>query len=131
MAVWITQLVVHKDMRSKGLATEILSKSWTRDNIAWGLVSSHPHAVRALERAVQRICIPQIISKYATDLIKDCEIPYILNCEISITGSQSVIHSKFFVDHNEVNELLKKEKNWGLGKIDEGDEFFAFVFKYQ
>jgi GNAT superfamily N-acetyltransferase len=128
-AVWVTQLVVRKDMRSKGIATEMLAKVWTKDNVAWGLVSSHPHTVRALERATQRICVPQIINKHAELLMKASEIPYIQGCKFTITESQSVMHTNYFTDHTEVNDYLCKEKTWGLGKLEDGDEFFAFTFK--
>jgi GNAT superfamily N-acetyltransferase len=127
VAAWVTQLVVRKDMRSKGIATELFAKVWTKDNIAWGLVTSHPHAVRALERATGKVCVPQIMSKHAETLMKASEIPYIQNCKVTITGTQSIIHSNFFVDHKEVNEFLKNEENWRLGALEEGDEFFALV----
>jgi len=128
-AAWVTQLVVHKEYRSKGIAKQLLSKTWSPENLAWGLVTSHPHAVRALEAATSRLCIPQIISKYAPVLMKATKIPYIQNCETTITGTQSVIHSEFFVDHSEVNELVKKDEKWSLATLADGDEFFAFTFK--
>lgn len=69
-AAWITQLVVRKDMRHKGLVTELIAKAWKKDALAWGLMTSHPYAVRALESATRRKCDPRIISLHAKDLIK-------------------------------------------------------------
>jgi len=74
-AVWVTQLVVQKYMRRLGLATELLSKAWTRDAIAWGLVTSHPHSVKALERATQRKCNPLQMAIHARQLIEASDIP--------------------------------------------------------
>ena len=125
----MTQLVVRKDVRTKGIATELFAKVLTKDDVAWGLVSSHPYAVRALERATGKVCVPQIMRKHAESLQKASEIPYVQDCSVTITETKSIIHTNYFVDHKEVNELLKNEANWTLGTLEEGDEFFAFTFK--
>jgi hypothetical protein len=117
-------------MRHRGLATELVAKAWTKDALAWGLMTSHPYAVRALESATQRKCDPQTISIYAKDLVKASGIPYFQKCQISINENHSLIHSEFFIDHTEVNEILASLKSeWRLGTLGEGDEFFAFTFK--
>ncbi|KAI6194888.1 N-acetyltransferase domain-containing protein [Aphelenchoides besseyi] len=129
-AVWITQLVVRKDMRHKGLATELVARAWKKDAMAWGLMTSHPYSVRALESARQLKCDPQLISLYAKDLIKASGIPFFQECKISTAENRSVIHSKFFVDHTNVNAIVASlGSEWKLGALEEGDEFFAFTFK--
>lgn len=130
-AVWITQLVVREDMRNRGLATELIAKAWTKDVLAWGLMTSHPYSIRALERATQRKCDPKTISHYAKDLVKASEIPFFQECKITINENTSLIHSEYFIDHTNVNAIVASQKDWKLGTLGEGDEFFAFTFKNQ
>ncbi|KAI1703885.1 hypothetical protein DdX_14628 [Ditylenchus destructor] len=127
-AVWISQLVVREDMRRRGVATELICKSWTRDVVAWGLATSNPYSIRALERASQRRCDPEAISKHAKDLVSASGIPAFQNCKLSIDSEKSLIHCDFFVDHTNVNKAIAAEQNWTLGLLDEGDEFLAFCF---
>jgi len=91
-------------------------------------VSSHPHAVRALERAKSKSCDPKEISKHAESLITASGITYVQGCPLVLSADCSVINTHFFVDHTEVNELLNKESDWKLGPLNDGEEFFAFVF---
>jgi GNAT superfamily N-acetyltransferase len=50
--LWITQLVVRSDFRRKGVATRML-KSLVKDgDEIFGVLSSHPAALKALSRAV-------------------------------------------------------------------------------
>lgn len=117
-------------MRHRGLATALIARAGEKSTLAWGLMSSHPYAVRALESATQRKCDPRMISTYAKDLIIASGIPHFQKCQIDIKESRSLIHSNFFVDHTEVNEIVVRLGNeWKLGTLGEGDEFFAFTFK--
>lgn len=47
LVCWITQLVVHRDYRRRGLATGLLSQLKNRDYHVYGLMSSHPAACLA------------------------------------------------------------------------------------
>ncbi|KAI9091710.1 hypothetical protein DFS34DRAFT_634618 [Phlyctochytrium arcticum] len=53
-AVWITQLVVHSAYRNKEVATHLVTLALSKQDVCAGLVSSHPYAVRALERATKQ-----------------------------------------------------------------------------
>lgn len=65
------------------------------------------------------------------DMVKSSRVPYLQNCSFSINSEQSLAHTKFYVDHREVNELVKNEgKQWRLGIINEGDEFLAITFAF-
>ena len=48
---WITQLVVHKDYRERGLATGLLSVLREDDDDIYGVMSSHPAACLAAAKA--------------------------------------------------------------------------------
>jgi hypothetical protein len=125
-ASWITQLVVHEKYRSNGIATR-LCRLVCENSIACGLASSHPFAVRALESASEQLCLPQLIKKHANDLAIASGVPYLQGYELKVTEHQSIIDTKFFVEHNIVNSLVVNDCLWSLGLLEEGEEFFAFV----
>lgn len=38
------------------------------------------------------------------------------------------IDTQFYTDHTVVHELVKAQKNWTLRDLEDGKEFFAFMF---
>jgi hypothetical protein len=126
---WITQLVVHSSYRSQGIASTLCRMAWDiQADFACGLVTSHPHAVRALERATQRRCDPAVIQQHAEGLIEASGIPYLRGCSLPRPGESCAISTGFFVDHTEVNQLLGRMRGWRLGSLLDGEEFFAATF---
>lgn len=68
---WITQLVVHQDYRQHGIGKELLFSFWGFSNhYAWGIMSSNPYAIRALEKATYRRVQPSIIKNKEIGLKK-------------------------------------------------------------
>eukprot|EP00026_Physarum_polycephalum_P015177 Phypoly_transcript_15801.p1 GENE.Phypoly_transcript_15801~~Phypoly_transcript_15801.p1 ORF type:complete len:228 (+),score=21.34 Phypoly_transcript_15801:116-799(+) len=131
IASWITQLVVHSAHRSKGIATQLCSLVWQRDNVAWGLITSHPYAVRALEHATGKKCDPVVIALHAAALVDASGVPYVQGKHLRSSADESVIETDFHVDHTEVDALVAQIPAWRLGKLNVGDEYFAFTFKTQ
>lgn len=136
---WVTQLVVHSDYRNQGIAKNILFSIWgfSTDDV-WGIVSSNPYAIRALEKATRRRATPVRIKKNLTRLrrIGKEYVPYINdNTEVMVDENHSQINTNFFVSHEETQQRLKNviSENipWLLGMLDEGWEWFAFTFKDQ
>lgn len=126
---WITQLVVHSSYRSQGIASALCRRAWDiQADFACGLVTSHPHAVRALERATQRRCDPALIQQHAEGLVEASGIPYLRGCGLPRPGESCAINTCFFVDHTEVNQLLGCMRGWRLGSLLDGEEFFAATF---
>nr|VFK50133.1 MAG: Methyltransferase domain-containing protein [Candidatus Kentron sp. TUN]VFK51151.1 MAG: Methyltransferase domain-containing protein [Candidatus Kentron sp. TUN]VFK57334.1 MAG: Methyltransferase domain-containing protein [Candidatus Kentron sp. TUN] len=140
---WVTQLVVHEDYRKRGIAKRLLFSIWGQsDDFAWGVLTANPYAIRALEKATRRRCSPERISKNKTKLFNiacedlgDC---YEINkgsTQIEVNKTGSKIDTKFFVDHSQVPEMIKKAASngtpWVLGDIEEGWEWFAFTFNDQ
>lgn len=126
---WITQLVVHSDYRNKGIASTLCRMAWNiQTEFACGLVTSHPHAVRALERATQKRCDPALIQPHAESLIGACGIPYLAGCRLPRPEESCAVNTGFFVDHTEVNLLLANTRGWRLGSLQDGEEFFAVTF---
>lgn len=128
-AVWITQLVVHGDYRKRGISKRIFCKCWSPDCIAWGLATSNPYAVKSLESITHKYCMPKLIASHAKSLIEASKIPYFQKSKFSINAHQSIIHSEFYLDHTNVNDVAMNDNYWALGKLEDGDEFLAFTFK--
>jgi len=127
-ACWITQLVVAANARGNGLATQLVNTAIDPRALAWGLATSHPHAVRSLERATKTKCNPSLIGLYASSLVEASGIPYVQNRRIVANESGSIIDTEFFVDHTEVNAFRSKESGWHMGSLNDGEEYLAFVF---
>ncbi len=128
---WITQLVVHSDYRNQGIGKELCRLSWTLNCNIWGLVTSHPYAVRSLERATRRKCTPALITTRAQMLLDNSPVQYTQGCETVFNETTTIINTKFDVDHAEVNTARKSLNDWVLGDLPDGWEYFAFVFQEQ
>ena len=144
---WVTQFVVHKDYRNRGIGSHLLRHIWGMSNdYAWGLITANPYAVRALEKATRRICDPLYISnnnKNNTDCradkllnFADGKIAYI-NKDIDrvINRDTSRVNTNFAVDHSEVENKIRSLNDngvaWNLGELEERWEWFAFTFRKQ
>lgn len=139
VVTWVTQLVVHKDFRHKGIAKNILFSIWGFSNhFAWGIVSANPYAIRALEKATRRRAVPVRIKRNATKLknIGKENVPFIHeNTEFNISKDCSKVNTKFYVEHSDTIQKIADVTNddvpWNLGEIEEGWEWFAFTFNDQ
>jgi hypothetical protein len=107
---WVTQLVVHTDCRHHKVAQNLLLHSLGTQAQGYGLVTSHPHAVRALERAVRQKCF-NIHPERVKEILQKSEIPYLhpSKVDISCSETQCLINTKFFVDHVDIQKALEKE----------------------
>jgi len=136
---WVTQLVVHENYRQRGIARTLLFSFWGFSNYyAWGILSSNPYAIRALESATKRRAIPMTIKNRKDRLISFGKenIWYIDNeTEFKITQTVSKANTHFNSDISNVQKKLEDvqthEKNWEMGQIEEGWEWFAFTFNDQ
>jgi 2-polyprenyl-3-methyl-5-hydroxy-6-metoxy-1,4-benzoquinol methylase len=137
---WVTQLVVHEGHRHNDIGKTLLFSVWRfTDYFAWGLLSANPYAIRALEKATRRRCIPLRISANTKQLMKvgAVSVPYLENqaAETVVTDSESRVNTKFYVDHSQLSEMLRSvissTKPWTMGTLPEGWEWFAFTFRDQ
>ena len=139
VVTWITQLVVHKDYRKRGIAKNILLSVWGfSDHKAWGIVSANPYAVRALEKVTRRRTVPerikQDINKLRTVGIENiCFIKE--DMEFVVDERNSKVNTKFFVDHEDIQgkiaSVTSEDADWLLGDIEDGWEWVAFTFQDQ
>jgi hypothetical protein len=134
-ACWITQLCVDKNFRNQGIAKRLCGMVWAADDdVASGLITSHPYAVRALEAATGERCQVAAIREHASALISASGVPYVQKLVLESKGV--TINTNFFVDHSEINLLIDQEIKrtddgrfpWELGTLPDGHEFFAFTF---
>jgi len=136
---WVTQFVVHGEHRARGVGQRLLFAAWgMSDHAAWGITTSNPYAVRALEKATRRRCSPERILRNHRRLqrVGIERVPY-LNAgtcfEVSPGGSR--VDTGFFVDHSGLDEKLRAvtaaDKPWLLGELPAGWELFAFCFADQ
>jgi 2-polyprenyl-3-methyl-5-hydroxy-6-metoxy-1,4-benzoquinol methylase len=133
---WVTQLVVHTDHRHRGVATQLLFTFWGfSDHAGWGLVTTNPYSVRALERITHRRCNPVVIGERLAEVRAVSEgIPYAKDRDFDVTATRSVIDTAFFISHARLPDKLRnatKSAPWLLGEIQEGEEWLAFTFRSQ
>lgn len=105
-----TMLVVAEGSRGQRLASTMLLQLCTRDVVAMGLLSCHPHAVRALAHACAQPCVRAWIAGAAVALAQSAGVPYFRAADILTDSGRCVAQTGFFVDHEQVNALLCKQQ---------------------
>ncbi len=86
---------MHKDYRSQGIGKKLCRTAWGVNNyFACGLVSSHPYAVRALEKATQRIADRSAIQRYFKELVLHSHIPYVQDCDLDFDSGKCLITTR-------------------------------------
>ena len=136
---WVTQLVVHSEHRKNGVAKRLLFSIWgMTDHYAWGLVSSNPYAIRALEKATRRRCSPGWMrrnQKLLRTVGARCTTYIREDVEFDLSKSTAAAYTAFYVNHSNLPDKLKavatEETPWVLGDLKEGWEWLAFVFRDQ
>ncbi|EGC33429.1 hypothetical protein DICPUDRAFT_80790 [Dictyostelium purpureum] len=126
----ITQIVVNENYRNHNIAQNMILYSIGTEWNAAGIVSPHPYSILALEKITHKKCDPNTISKHAKDLTTTCQVPFVKNHlnQLQCSNNKSMINTEFYVDHSQVLKDLDNQKDWKLGKLEEGCEYFAFVF---
>lgn len=137
---WVTQFVVHKEFRNKGVGKTLLFSIWSFSNhFAWGIVTANPYAIRALEKTSNRRCQPVLINLHSDELIAKIgksDVSYISEKTPFVFENKiPEIDTRFFVDRTGIERMIEsvttKDKEWLLGIPQDGREWFAFTFKDQ
>eukprot|EP01012_Entosiphon_sulcatum_P041757 TRINITY_DN5563_c0_g4_i1.p1 TRINITY_DN5563_c0_g4~~TRINITY_DN5563_c0_g4_i1.p1 ORF type:complete len:280 (-),score=36.88 TRINITY_DN5563_c0_g4_i1:180-1019(-) len=125
--IWVTQLVVHNEHRSCGIAAALLQLARMSTNrvICVGLVSSHPHALRALATATGGLVA--VLPERARFLIDAAEVHYLKNKPFSTINANCIV-TGFNVDHTDVNALIAKPE-WNMGLLEDQAEFVGVWVK--
>jgi SAM-dependent methyltransferase len=136
---WVTQFVVHADHRKRGVGKQLLFSAWTMsDHYAWGLLTSNPYAIRALEFATQRRCAPSEIKKFFPALLEHCRVgvPYAPpESSLLLNSKTAQADTNFDLDHSAVQSMIthvsNETKPWVLGNLQSKWEWVAFTFQSQ
>ena len=154
---WVTQLVVHRNYRERGLAVGLLNEIRQDGDDVYGLMSSHPAACLAVAKAfgsqsnitktahsvltsvgsINTIRI-DFIKEWAESIMKASPINYVRDAKLKgrlfapddTSGLVSSVDSGFFVDHEEPLEALawvRESLNWPLGELLDGYEFLVLL----
>lgn len=138
---WVTQLVVHKDYRERGLARGLLQSLMADEDDVYGIMSSHPAACLASARSfrtrIEKVPL-DFMRNHADAIMKASPIPYIRDAEPcgrlfdpeDTTGMVSGVNTRFWVDHEEPLEALKsiyQDWQWPLGDLPDGREYLLIL----
>ncbi|KAG9240413.1 hypothetical protein BJ878DRAFT_430347 [Calycina marina] len=134
---WVTQLVVDRNYRERGLAKSLLNQLKHDSINMYGLMSSHPAACLAAAKAfgdsLSTVRL-DVIAKYAGEIMEASPIGYVKDAKLrgsifspgDTNGLVSCVDSGFFVDHTEPLEALawvREGMDWPLGELLDGHEF--------
>ncbi|EKD15576.1 uncharacterized protein L3040_009096 [Drepanopeziza brunnea f. sp. 'multigermtubi'] len=119
--LWITQLLVDRSYRERGIARRLLDHLVEVDIDIYGLMSSHPAACVAAAR-IFATSIGTILldctRRSAEKVMKSSPVPYVKDAKLrgsvfdpyDTSGLISSVDTGFFVDHTEPLEALGRVK---------------------
>ena len=132
--VWVLQLVVSKHYRNNRIATKMLHSIWQLSNCyAWGLYTSNPMTIKALENATMRKVNVALISK-KIELLKTFAYDIFDNMDWIENYDNGIVDTNFYVDHSDLKERIKR---YGKNEfpmdvnLPSGKEWLAFTFHEQ
>ncbi|TCD69769.1 hypothetical protein EIP91_006305 [Steccherinum ochraceum] len=138
---WISQLVVDKEYRRRGVATTLVASLKEASLFAKvtvvGVASSHPvtcYVVSKLGQTPLENIDTKFISDRAPRILSSAPVDYIRSASLrgqlfqaeDASGAVSSVDTQFPIDHTgPLNALvtLKERKGWCLGELLEGHEF--------
>ncbi|KAF2453011.1 hypothetical protein BDY21DRAFT_417402 [Lineolata rhizophorae] len=138
---WVTQLVVHRDYRERGLASGLLNKIKLDGDDAYGLISSHPAACLAASKAfrssINTVSL-DFMKDHAESIMKASPEGYVRDAKLrgklfdpkDDNGLVSSVDTEFDVDHEEPLEALawvRESMEWPLGELFDGHEFILIL----
>ncbi|KAI0426284.1 hypothetical protein F5Y09DRAFT_319360 [Xylaria sp. FL1042] len=138
---WVTQLVVGKDYRDRGLAKGLLGTLKEATDDVYGIMSSHPAACLAagttFGASIEKVSL-DFIAENADSIMKASPITYVRDAKLcgslfdatDFTGLVSGVNTNFFVDHQEPLEALRVVQetwNWPLGELPDGHEYLLIM----
>ncbi|KAM0343898.1 hypothetical protein ACHAPU_008061 [Fusarium lateritium] len=138
---WVTQLVVHKDHRGRGIAGTLLRMSMANSDDMYGIMSSHPFACVAAAAvfgtSIENLSL-SFIREHAEGAMEASPIGYVKEAILSGSlfhttaygGLISGVDTGFFVDHEEpLNALehVRAVRNWPLGDLPDGHEYLVLI----
>ena len=129
----VVQLVVDKSYRRQGIATALLHAIWGfSDYFAWGIVTSSPCTVEALEGATFRRCRADVIASHSAFVRRAmlADVPFMKDAPWICENGCSRIDTGFFTDRR-ARPFARKRVEARLGRLCEGEEWLAVTFREQ
>ncbi|WEW59404.1 hypothetical protein PRK78_004876 [Emydomyces testavorans] len=138
---WITQLVVDRDYRERGLAGGLLRSLRVDADDMYGIMSSHPAACLAAATSfgtnIEKVPL-DFVKENAEAIMRVSPIPYIREAKLcgslfkpeDSTGLVCGVNTGFFVDHEEPLDALKMVRetwDWPLGDLLDGHEYLLVL----
>ncbi|KAI9761990.1 MAG: hypothetical protein M1835_008098 [Candelina submexicana] len=138
---WVTQLVVHRDYRKRGIATAMLDGLRRDNDDIYGIMSSHPAACLAAARAfstgLQSVQM-EVVRDYAKVVIEASPARYVRDATLrgslfqpkDATGAVSSVDTNFWVNHTEPLAALASVRgvsDWPLGDLLDGHKFLLIL----
>ena len=127
----VVQLVVAEAYRRHGIASTLLHAIWGfSDYYAWGIVSSNPFTIEALEAATFRKADAAVIAAHANWLVGEvvAAVDFLKDAKLTLDGENSRAYTGFHVDHRGMKDASVSGR---LGQLEEGEEWLAVVFREQ
>ncbi len=133
IGVWVTQLVVHSDYRQIGIAKTLLHSIWGfSDYAAWGLATSNPLTIKALESVTFRKVNIESLKKNKNLLVELAEeVEFIEPSQFLFQDKTLVAFTDFFPDYNQLQIDEALDSTFKLTELKAGCEWIAFTFKTQ
>lgn len=133
ICTWVTQLLVNKYYRGKGIATRLLHSAWGfSDFFAWGLATANALTIKALESVTWRKVDPVTIAENLNVISRMCDdIPFAKEKQIELAPNESQIFTNFFPEQEKTNTTVGKVFVERLGQLRDGYEWLAFTFQSQ
>ena len=127
----VVQLVVAEAYRRRGIASTLLHAIWGfSDYYAWGIVSSNPFTIEALEAATFRKTDASAVAAHSKWLVAELlpSVDFLKNAKLTLDANNSRAYTGFHVDHGgqKDSSVIKR-----LGSLEEGEEWLAVVFREQ
>ncbi len=131
----VLQLVVKKEWRGKKYGTKLLHSIWgLSDAYAWGIYTSNPLTLKALEDATMRKISPKLIME-RRDIIRSVVTDVFCDMDWFDGVNDCRVNTRFFADHSQIAKKIEKFESDGrkfpFEMISEGEEWLALIFKSQ
>ena len=134
---FVLQLVIDRDYRGKRLGLSLLQSVFgLSDDDAWGIFSSNPLTIRALEDATFRHVNVDLVGKKIADGLQETLSDVLPNSAWLASYRRGCVNTDYPVEHGENERKIKKAyPNGGFpfadSPLQDKDEWLAITFRSQ
>jgi len=126
--LFFTQLVVDRSFRRSGVATQLCKMARAHYNAdSFGIISSSPYAIRALQRACGLDLSSSISMELGPKVFENCPVPCVRNAVPKFGNERCVVVTNSSLSHEHVD--LQLNDGWPFGTVKDGEEFFIVLHR--